>query len=156
MAPRYRNIGWGCTALFATFAIVFTWAAATNVDGSFAKPVAAAWLFGTFWSAWTILGIYLIVAYYKYRLTTNAREIRQVGVLTDAILPICNITDAEWKQRPIHGSITLATVGDKLKIQFGNLAETDRTELIPILRDLLSDVPQTGWDKFAGPWWSST
>jgi len=156
MAPRYRNIGWSCTALFATFAVVFTWAAATNVDGSFAKPIAAAWLFGTFWGAWTILGIYLILAYYKYNLTVTPQEIRQVGVFTDSAMPFCNITDAEWKQRPMHGSIVIASVGQKLKIQFGNLTESDRSQLIPVLHEMLSEIPQSGWDKFSGPWWSST
>lgn len=156
MTTRNRNIASSCTPFFATLGVVSSWTAATSIDGAFANPGAAAYYFGTLWGAFTMLGMYLMVSYYRYSLRISPTEICQVLAFSRTTLSIQNVSEIEWKQRPQRGSVVLHCGSTKMKIILGNLTDDDRRKVITVLQQVLSSVPhQVGWHKFAGPWWSS-
>src|SRR5438132_3763373 len=61
----YLVIGVVCAALFAIMGVTSTLAAYWNIDGSFARPKLAALIFGTFWSGFTLLAVWVILAYFR-------------------------------------------------------------------------------------------
>ena len=79
MRPYFRNVGLIGTIFFVVVGLVSTLAAYFNVDGSFARPKLAALLFGLFWSAFTLLGIWLLLLYYKYRLLSTIHRYDRLG-----------------------------------------------------------------------------
>jgi hypothetical protein len=155
MATRYRNVGWVCTAFFILIGSASTYAAAFNIDGSFAMPTAAAWLFGLFWGMWTLGGIWLILVYHTYSLNITEDELVETRILGQTSILIADVTESQWKQTPQCGSVTVHSSRCRIKISFGNFSRSDRHQLIPLLRIRLPANSLHGWETFAGPWWQS-
>ena len=138
MRPYFRIVGIICTVFFAVVGVASTLVAYFNVDGSFARPRLAALIFGLFWSAFTFLGVWLLLLYYKYRLFVSDLSLRQKGVLLDRRIDLNFVDELKWRRFPAGGSIRLSGMFGVLKIEFGNFNIVDREELVSVLRHAIS------------------
>lgn len=148
MRPYYRNVGIVCTCGFLAMGIVSTTVAFFNVDGSFPNPKLAAVILGVFWSAWCLLGVWLILAYYRYRLLANQNEIRQIGVIREQHVPMSQVQELKWRCFPAHGSVRLSGSFGVVKIGLGPIANSERENLLSFFRSTIDGSRQSGWAKF--------
>ena len=148
MRSHFRNVGLICTAFFAVVGLVTTFAAYFNVDGSVARPKLAALIFGLFWSAFTLLGIWLLLLYHRYRLYFNDSSLRQVGVLRNKQAQLNLIDQMKWRRYPQGGSIRITGSFGVLTIELGNFESRQREQLIARIRELITDSKQVGWQAF--------
>ncbi len=148
MRPYVRNVGLACTAFFAIVGLASTLAAYFNIDGSFARPKLAALVFGLFWSAWTLLGIWLLLGYYRYRLFVNKSTLRQVGIVSDRQAELELIRELKWRQYPKGGSVRLSGLFGVMKIELGNFQTIEREQLTAFLRQAVAETNQIGWEQF--------
>jgi hypothetical protein len=148
MRPYFRNVGLICTVFFAVVGLVSTLVAYFNIDGSFARPKLAALIFGLFWSAFTFLGIWLLLLYYRYRLFVNDSSLRQIGVLRDSQMDMSLVDELRWRRFPKGGSVRMSGVFGVLKIELGNFSIVNREELVAFLRQAISENRQIGWQQF--------
>jgi len=146
--PYFVRVSIVCTLFFALIGMAFTSAAYFNVDGSFARPKTAALFFGTFWSALTLLGIYLLAFSIKYRLCVDGKKLRQIGVFTDRVMDLGQVQSAKWRVWPANGSIRLESVLANLSIELGTILPNHRETLIEYLRTTIPAEKQINWDKF--------
>ncbi len=148
MRPYLRNVGVLCTIFFAIVGIGTTAVAYFNIDGSFARPELAAYFFGLFWSTFTLLGLWLLLAYSRYRLYIRGLSIRQVGVLTESTIDLRLVQELKWRRFPQGGSVAISATSGVMKIDLGNLCISDRDQLITFLRASVDDSRQIGWTRF--------
>ena len=148
MRPYFRNVGLICTAFFAVVGLASTLAAYFNIDGSFARPRLAALVFGVFWSAWSLLGIWLLLLYYRYRLFVNESTLRQMGVVRDRQAELELIHELKWRRFPKGGSVRLSGLFGVLKIELGNFQSVEREQLMSFLREAVAETNQIGWEQF--------
>lgn len=94
----YRNLGLVGTIFFAAVGVVFTLLAYFNIDGSFAHPKLTALICGLFWSAFTCLGGWVLLVYYKYRLLVNDTTLRQISVFRDKQVDLHLVDQSIWCQ----------------------------------------------------------
>lgn len=148
MRPYYRNLAVVCTIAFAVMGGVSTASAYFNVDGSFPNPGHAAWIFGVFWSAWVVLGIWLLLVYCRYRLFRNATSLCQVGLVRERNAQLDLVQELRWRRFPAGGSVRLAGPFGVVKIELANFNSAERTQLISYLRGAVDLSRQTGWQAF--------
>ncbi len=148
MRPYYRNLAVVCTIAFAVMGGVSTAAAYFNFDGSFPNPGLAAWIFAVFWSAWVLLGAWLLLVYCRYRLFTNATSLRQVGLVRERYAQFDLVQELRWRRFPEGGSVRLAGPFGVVKIELANFNSAERTQLISFLRGAVDLSRQTGWEAF--------
>jgi hypothetical protein len=148
MRPYLRNVGVLCTIFFAIVGIVTTAVAYFNIDGSFARPELAAYFFGLFWSTFTLLGLWLLLAYSRYRLYIRGLSIRQVGVFTESTIDLRLVQELKWRRFPQGGSVTISAVSGVMKIDLGNLSTSERDQVITVLRASVDESRQIGWNRF--------
>ena len=153
--PRrfYLGLSVACGVFFVAIGVTSTLAAYTNADGSFShspllSPVQFAWIFGVFWSGWTLASIWNIVAYFRERLFLTSRSIRQVGVLRTRAIEIKDATRLKWRNWPAGGSIVVRTSSESVKIYFGNFTAIEREELIYFFREAVAYEIQENWITF--------
>ena len=125
---------------------VSVFVAATNADGSFERPLLAAWIFGVFWGAFTLLGIYLWLFSRRYRLRITDDAIEQIGVFTKRQVSFHQLQQAKWRNWPQGGSIKLTTSDSRLAIELGTTDSRD--SLIEFLHGRIPMSIQTGWGAF--------
>jgi hypothetical protein len=148
LRPYFRNIGIVCTSIF-----LFTWvgsvlAAYFNIDGSFAKPALAIAFFSIGCGVPTLLGIWLIVAYVKYRLLVDHNTICHVGVLQTKRISLDTVQELNWRIIPQGGSCVLTSIATNIKIEFNNFTMVERACLINYLHQRVSGDRQTNWTSF--------
>ena len=141
-------------AVLPDHGIASVYAALTNIDGSFARPITAAWLFGIVWGMFSLLGIYLMAAYARHRLTVTETDISDQGVLRQKTISFAHLNQVTWKLIPQNGSLVMQSPTSKFKIAFANYDREDRLKLIPLLKERVANIPESGWDRFNGPWWA--
>ncbi len=144
----FRNIGIVCTAFFLCAWVASVLAAYINIDGSFARPALAIAIFSVGWGGFTLLGVWLILAYVKYRLFLNDTTIRHAGVLSSRSISLDTIEELKWRLFPLGGSCVLTSAGARIKIEFGNFTKAERSDLITYLRGRVSESRQANWDLF--------
>ena len=125
---------------------VSVFVAATNADGSFERPLLAACIFGVFWGAFTLLGIYLWLFSRRYSLRITDDSIEQVGVFTKRRISLHKLQNAKWRNWPQGGSIKLTTSDSRLAIELGTTDSRD--SLIEFLHGRIPMSIQTGWVTF--------
>lgn len=148
MRPYFRNVGFICTGLFSAAGLASTLAAYFNIDGSFERPKLSALIFGLFWSAFTLLGIWLLLLYYKYRLFLDNSSLRQIGVLRDNQIDLNLVDELKWRWHPKGGSVRISSILGVLKIDLGNFQPADRDQLIDFLRQTVAESKQLSWQEF--------
>lgn len=148
LRPYFRNVGLICTAFFAVVGLTSTLVAYFNVDGSFDQPKRAALILGLLWSAFTMLGLWLLLLYNKYRLFVNDFAIRQKGVIFDRQVEVNLIDELKWRRFPAGGSVRLSGVFGVFKIELGNLNIVEREEFVSFLRQVVPETSQIGWQEF--------
>lgn len=146
MDPKHGRTAWTCTPAFAIWGMINVWWSLT--DPSFKRPLFCAWLFGSFWGAWTLLGIYLLLAYYRYALAFTDTQVKKIGAFTNCSVPLDELLSVQWKTSPVNGCAVLKAVGKTMKIRFGNLNKADRQNAIQTLRNRIPDTIQHGWSSF--------
>jgi hypothetical protein len=120
--------------------------ASTNADESFESPSLAACIFGVFWGAFALLGIYLWFFSRRYRLEITEDAIEQVGVFTKRQIRFEELQNAKWRNWPQGGSIKLTTLDSRLSIELGTTDSRD--SLINFLHERIPTSIQSGWDTF--------
>jgi hypothetical protein len=142
-------VGIVCAIFFSTMAIVSVVAAYWNIDGSFARPLLAAIIFGIFWSIFLLLSVWVLLAYFRERLVVDRTTITQHGIFRCKRLCIDDATEIKWRRIPEGGSIVIRTAKRKIKIYFDNFATNQQHELISILHGTFAPDIQQGWSLFA-------
>jgi len=105
-------------------------------------------MFSIVWGSFTLLGLWLILAYFKERLTLTGETICQVGVIRTKSMPFDAVQELTWRLHPQGGSCILTSMDTKIKLEFGNFTRDDRTELIICLRQRVAVDLQSNWDSF--------
>jgi hypothetical protein len=105
-------------------------------------------MFSIVWGGFTLLGLWLILAYFQERLTLTGETICQVGVIQTKSMPFDTVQELTWRLHPQGGSCILTSMNTKIKLEFGNFTRDDRTELISYLRQRVAGDRQSDWDSF--------
>jgi hypothetical protein len=142
------EIGLVAVVLFGVMGVASVTAALLNSDGSFRFPVAAAIIFGGFWSCMVLLGVWLILSYSRHRLFVDSTTVRVTGCFTTRQVRLANLTNATWKSFIKHGTLVLKEHSSIVKIGFGNYTYEERLELIHFFREALAGREQDGWEQF--------
>ena len=148
LPKHYLVLGIVCSIFFALMGIVSSVAALLNVDGSFRYPVPTAIVFGCFWSAFTLLGVWLILAYYRESLHVSEEIVRSRTCLRTCEVQLSEVVRATWKSLSKGGGIVLCDLTGKVTIHFGNFTRAEQTELIEFFRKMLKQEVQESWGRF--------
>ncbi len=148
MKRSVRTEGILCTVAFVAMGIFSVVVALMNEDGSIARPLLAAVLFGVFWSAFSLLGILLLITHHRYRLFLGEQRIKQVGCFRSIQISIDDIHTAEWNTHPPAGSLLVNTSDKRFRIRFDSFTAADREVVITFLREHLAADCQQGWPRF--------
>ncbi|HMP03757.1 MAG TPA: hypothetical protein PKC45_14765 [Gemmatales bacterium] len=144
----YLVVGVVCTVFFAVMGIASTVAALWNIDGSFARPKLAALIFGIFWSGFTLLAVWVIVAYFRERLYFGKAGVVQHGIFRSRTLLIEEVQQIRWRTWPVGGSVVIRTHSEKATIHLDNFTKDEREELIRFLRESFAVEIQENWSRF--------
>lgn len=98
--------------------------------------------------AFTTLGLYLLLRYYRYRLFVGDSSIRQTCILRDQQADLSAIDEVKWRRFPQGGSVWMTGLFGVLKVELGNFKTEDRQQLISILRASIPESRQFGWQRF--------
>jgi len=145
---EYLITGIVCLVSFSAMTIGVTAAAYWNIDGSFPHPKRSALFHGVFWSAWTILSVWLIVAYYRVRLFLADGSIAEQGVLSKKTINLDEITHIRWRRHPDRGSIVIRAGRKKLTLHLRVYTTEEQREVIAFVRGACKPDIQEGWTRF--------
>jgi len=142
------EVGVVAVALCSLMGILSITAALLNPDGSFPHPVAAALIFGVLWSCFVLLGVWLILLYFRHCLFVDLTTVRVTGCFVARQVRLANVTHAAWKSFIKHGTLVLKEPSGTVKIGFSNYTFQERLELIHFFREALAGCEQEGWERF--------
>jgi hypothetical protein len=144
----YRNVGIVCLFFFAAVGIASVWAILEGVPPE-RRPFAVwfALFLALFWSCWTGLSLWLLLAYCRESLELADGQVVTQGVFRRKQLLLDSVTDARWKHMK-SGAIRLRTMTERLTINFDNFEPTERLWLIYVLRSRLPATVQRNWERF--------
>jgi hypothetical protein len=148
MRPYFLLIGSAGTVGFAAAGVAMTLAALWNIDGSLPRPERFAIAFGLFWSAFTMLSLWLVAVYVRERLWLGDAAIRQQGLIWYRHLPLADVQKLHWRAWPEWGSAVIRTPTVRAAIYFGNFSINDRHEVIAFLRESIAEEFQENWSRF--------
>lgn len=148
--PRryYLLVGVVYTVVFAAMGIVSMVVALWNVDGSIARPKLAALIVGTFWSGFTLLGVWIIVAYLRERLVIGEAVIVQRGICRTRALALPDVRQITWRARPVGGSVVVRTPSETATIYLHNFTLAEREELIRFFHEAFAAEIHENWSRF--------
>jgi hypothetical protein len=139
-------VGLLCTPLFAAMGVASI--VISFIDDSIPHPVGAALLFGCFWSFFTALGVWMILAYLRERLVIGRDSFRISDCLRTRQVPFASVSRAVWDALPRGGKLSVFTEVGRVKIYFGNYPADERDELIDFFRESLGVGLQENWAEF--------
>jgi hypothetical protein len=116
-----------------------------NADGSLSQAVLAIVCVGVF-GGFSLLSLYLLLAYRRDRFITSDKAIRHDGVLRSTTLPLAQIYRAVWRNWPRGGSVVLYTSYDRLAVHLGNYESAG--ELAAFFRESLPARVQERYERF--------
>lgn len=108
-------------------------------------PIYLAVGIACFWSAMSSLAIWLLLAYWRGRVTVSDESVTQQGVLRTATIRFDEMERVTWKPAP--SQIRLHTPTSRLKIELSNFELVDRLWLIRRMRDI-QKAAHEGWEMF--------
>jgi hypothetical protein len=130
---------------FTAMGVVSVFVAATNRDGSFRYPVPTAIVLGFLWSSFSLGSLYLIASYVRARLFLTSRSVRVVGCFGTREADLGAVTEAVWKP---GGDLVLVGLSGRVKVPLTSYRQTDRAEIVRLLRPALAGVTKDGWEGF--------
>lgn len=136
----------GGFSLIAGIVSVFTTIGSN--DPAFSSPVLAIAIFCAFYGSMTLLGVYLVMAYVRYRLFVSIDAITEVGGFAKKTIQCSAVTAVIWRTLPKGGSVVIQTVEQKITLSFMNYPTEDRGELQAIVRERFDPDLQTGWQPY--------
>lgn len=107
-------------------------------------------------AAFVLLGVWLILAFYRERLFVSDSGVRHRGCIRTRTMVFAELTSARWRYSPklvgeirIRGqSLVLRSPGRKLVVYFGGFSNSDRIELIAFFRSTIDEGLQEQWNEF--------
>src|ERR1700722_14396804 len=63
----------------------------------FPRPERAALFFGVFWSVWTLLAVWVIVAYFRERLFVTNKMIIHYGIIRSRTIHVDEVIHINWR-----------------------------------------------------------
>ena len=138
-----------CTSFFVLMGGASVAAALWNFDGSFARPVLAAILFGAVWGGMSLIGVWIIADYLRSRLLVSEAGVAKLGVVRSRAVEIERLEEARWRPLPRGGSLLLREGRVRLTIRFADYSAGDARELIDRLREQIPRERQSGWEEFS-------
>lgn len=140
------EMGLVSVVIFGLMGVGSVTAAILNVDGSFRNPILAACIFGGFWGCLCLVGLWMILIYYRHELHIDSGNVRHRGGLLIGSVCLSRLTCATWKS--FTGCLTLHDGSGSVKVAFGNYTHEEQRELIRFFREALVDCDQHGWEQF--------
>lgn len=133
-----------CFLAMGTFSVVCT----TLVPPPKARlqPVHMAMVFGVFWGAISCLAIWILLAYWRERLTVNDETVIQRGVFRTRVIRFNEVDKLVW--RPAPPQLQLIAETTKLKIHFVNFSMADQLSLIQHVQQRTPNAVQVNWEMF--------
>ena len=109
------------------------------------NPIYVAIGFACFWSAMSSLAIWLLLTFWRGRVSLTDESVTQQGVLRTATIRFDEIERVTWKPAP--SQIRLHTPTSRLKIDLSTIELADRLWLIRKMRDVQKPA-HDGWEMF--------
>ena len=149
LGRMYLALGIVFTTVFLCMDIWSVYVAYWNIDGSFPHPKLHALVHGIFWSAWTLIGLWLIVAYFRERLFVNSELITQYGCVSLKKIRVPDVVHVGWKGIPHLGKIIVRSQSISIKIHLANYTRDQRRALIQFFSNNFPVGIQDGWEQFS-------
>ena len=99
------EMGLVSVVIFGLMGVGSVTAAILNVDGSFRNPILAACIFGGFWGCLCLVGLWMILIYYRHELHIDSGNVSHRGGLMTGSVCLSRLTCATWKS--FTGCLTL-------------------------------------------------
>jgi hypothetical protein len=145
----YLYLGICCVVLFVSVGIIYPIVIFWDKDSfPFQHRTLLAFLCAAFWSGWAVLGVWIILAYFRSRLFISESHVESIGVLNRKYIVLDELTQVVWRSRPIGGSVVLHAPNCKIVIEFENFTKEQRAEMVDFLHNKISHEIQDGWDGF--------
>lgn len=103
---------------------------------------------GLFWSGWTQLSVWVILAYFRERLLLDGKTVRQDGVIRSRMVDCEKAIRLLWRRWPAGGSIILRSRSEKISIHFHNFRAEECAELVRFFRETFPKEIQENWSRF--------
>ncbi|MCA9021208.1 MAG: hypothetical protein KDA74_13755, partial [Planctomycetaceae bacterium] len=142
----YLYLGILGSILCLIFGTGFSLAAYWNLDGSFRYPVPTAIFIVVFFSFFMLLGIWIILAYYRERLEISRDALIKHDVFHVTEIAFDEITQLQWFS--LSGAILVESRFQKFKIHIDNFQKVEQIEITDCLRNSVEYDLQEGWDKY--------
>src|ERR1700722_16274031 len=116
----YLVVGGIGAVFFAALAIGSSAMAFGNPGGAVRHPKLMALALVLFWSSFTGLSFWVILAYFRERLVLGSTEITQHGVFRATTLRIAEIRQIQWTSSGFGRTLVISTGQAKAKVDLGN------------------------------------
>jgi hypothetical protein len=131
-----------CLILGTGFSLAAYW----NLDGSFRFPVPTAIFIVVFFLFFMLLGIWIILAYFRERLKISRDALIKHDVFHVTEISFDEITHLQWFS--MSGAILVESRFQKFKIHIDNFQKAEQIEITECLRNSVESDLQEGWDKY--------
>jgi hypothetical protein len=147
----YQILGIACTALFFVATVgnasVFFLEHPEDYGYKGEHSVVIVGSFGTAtFGCMTLLGVYILLAYYKVFVEVDGATIRLQTVFRFQRFDASEIQTVTW--RTAGASVLLGLPGRSRRIELGNFSETDQLSIIRLIRSLTPTARHERWDLF--------
>ncbi len=100
---------------------------------------------GSFWAFWVGLSLWLLLSYYRERLSIRNEGVTYRGILRTISIDFAELVELRWKPR---GVAVLRSPGKRIAIGISNYATEQQKIIIRSLRRAVPASMQKGWDRF--------
>jgi hypothetical protein len=148
--PRryYLVVGVLCGVFYSVIGVAAMVAAYWNIDGSLPLPKLEALICGVICSGFTLLAVWIILAYFRERLILASKTVVQHGVIRSRTIYCADIVHINWRWRPYSGSIVIQTPSAKFKIYLNIFTRDEREVIIRFFRETSASELQDNWPLF--------
>lgn len=146
LRPYYRNVGVAGTAFFLVVGVGSV--LAVRLDDSIKHLGLAIAFFSVFCGGFTLLGLWVIAAYYLEQLVLGTDTVVHRGVFRTTTVSPQAVADLDWRLNPMGGSVVLKGSPNRIKIYFDNFTKLQRREIAERLYRSVGKDLQTGWTEF--------
>lgn len=148
LKPQYLVLGIVGLVFCFTMDILSVVVAYWNVDGSFPHPKLAALIFTIVWTPFVLLGIWLIVAFFREQYLVMPEGITKWGCVFTTTIAFADVKQVTWNRRPVGGSVIVRDNSSRIKIDFLCFTSAEQDRLIEQLRDKFAVDIQENWTAF--------